>query len=269
MISKALKLIAGHKIIVGLAIIILVGGGYFGYKKVSGPKADVQYLTAKVEKGMLVSSVSGTGQVSALNQVEVKPKVSGDIILVKVVKGQEVKEGDLIAQIDSRDAAQKVNEAAVNLENAELELEELLFPSDTLTLMQAENAVIDAKNSLAKLKTTQADNREEALKKKEKAEDDLSSAYEDAYNDIANTFLDLPTIMTGIYTILYSNEIADSETTVTPASNYSALINSFVGGEYNKRIKMESYVDNAKNYYEKAKENYDKNFDNFKDANRH
>jgi len=269
MFSKILKSVINHKIITVIVLLAVIAGGYFGYKKINGQEAGVQYIIAVVEKGMLVSSVSGTGQVSALSQVEIKPKVSGDIVSANVKKGQGVKGGDLIAQIDSRDAARSVNEAKANLENAKLDLQELLAPSDSLTLMQTENAVTDAKDSLAKLKTTQENNYQETLKNKQAAEDSLNSAYEDAYNVITNTFLDLPNVMAGIYTIFYSNEIADSEITVSPASNYSVLINSFLGRDEEKRLKMQSYVENAKSYYEKAKSDYDKSFDDYKNANRY
>jgi len=103
---------------------------------------------------MLISSISGTGQVSASNQVEINPKVSGDLVSVNVKVGQTVKQGDLIAQIDARSAARSVADAKSSLENAKLELEELLAPIDKLTLIQAENSLADAKDSLIKLKTT-------------------------------------------------------------------------------------------------------------------
>lgn len=268
MISKILKSIFQHKIIAVVTFLILAGGGYFGYKKINSQSVSVQYITATAEKGTLISSISGTGQVLASNQVDINPKVAGDIISVNVKKGQKVKEGDLIVQIDSRDSARSVNEAKANLENAKLDLQELLAPADSLTLMQAENAVVDGKTSLAKLKTTQENNYQETLETKQKAEDNLTKAYEDTYNDIADTFLGLPGIFTGLYTVLFSYEIADSESAVSSSNaNNSALLNAVADSKKNDEFKR--YLEIAEDDYAEAKVDYDENFSDYKSTSRY
>ncbi|MDD5290764.1 MAG: efflux RND transporter periplasmic adaptor subunit [Patescibacteria group bacterium] len=269
MFLKIIKLVINHKVIAAIILLAVIVSGYFSYKEITKQEEVVSYTTSAVEKGMLISSVSGTGQVSALNQVDLKPKVSGDIVSVNVIKGQKVKEGDLIAQIDSRDAAQAVNEARANLENAKLDLQDLLAPPDALTLMQAENSLTSTRDSLAKLKITQENNRQTTLKNKQDAQDNLASAYEDAYNNIASTFLGLPNVMSGIYAVLYSNEVADSEITISPASNYSVFINSFLGRDEDERLKMQSYVEKAQSYYNEAKSDYDNSLEDYKSASRY
>ena len=256
-----------HKIFSLMILTAIITGSYFSYQKINTQEGGVSYKTQTVEKGMLILSISGTGQVSALNQVNIKPKVSGDIVAVSVVNGQQVKEGDLIAQIDSRDASRKVSEAQASLENTKLDLKELLSPVDNLTLIQAENSLADAKDSLTKLKITQTNNYQETQEAKQKAEDNLEKAYEDAYNDIADTFLDLPNIVIGIYTVLFSDEIADSEITVSHGWNKSALINSVQGSD--DRDDFEDYLDKAEDNYRTAEDAYDDNFDDYKDIGRY
>ena len=264
--KKLVTLIWGHKI-VSLVVIAVMIGSYFGYQKMNTQEGEVSYKTQAVEKGMLILSISGIGQVSASNQVDIKPKVLGDVVAVSVVGGQQVKGGDLIAQIDSRDAARKVSEAQASLENAKLDLEELLAPVDNLTLIQAENSLADAEDFLTKLKTTQTNDYQEKQEARQKAEDNLEKAYEDAYNNIADAFLDLPDIMTGLYTVLFSDEISDTEVGVGQNTNNSALLNPI--NDSGDRDDFEDYLDKAEDDYNTAKDAYDDNFDEYKDISRY
>jgi HlyD family secretion protein len=125
--SKIFKQILSHKLITGIILVLIIGGGYFGYQRLAGNKNAVRYATAAVEKGTLIVSVSGSGQVSASDQVDIKPKVSGDIIDVSVKNGQEVKKGTLLVQVDDRDAQKAVQDAEINLETAKIALDEAQY----------------------------------------------------------------------------------------------------------------------------------------------
>ncbi len=122
-----------------IIVILVLVGGYYGYKTFFVAKQVTRYVTTKASKGTLIVSVSGSGQVSAINQVEVKSKVSGDIKYIAVVNGQEVRAGNLIAQLDSRDAEKSVRDAEANLESAKLAL-------DKLNLQSSQQARGDALN---------------------------------------------------------------------------------------------------------------------------
>lgn len=267
--KKILSFVWRHKIIFLIILAVMAAGGYFVYQKINSKAGVVRYVTAAVQKGVLISSVSGTGQVSSSNQVDIKPKVSGEIATVNVKNNQEVKQGDLLIQLNTRDAALKVSEAQLTLENAKLDLETLFSPSDIYTLIQAENALTDAQESLAKLKINQENNYQTALEARQKAEANLKKAYEDAYNNIANAFLNLPDMMTGLNTVLNSREIADSDVSLNRNSNKNILINSFYLKDYEDRDQFESFVDKADNNYQEAKTLYDQVFDDYKDASRY
>jgi len=139
-----------RKFVTGISIIIIIIGGYFGYQGLTGDDDSVQYVTVAVTKGTLVLSVSGSGQVSVSDLVDIKPKANGEVVAVYVEQGEEIREGALIVQIDSRDAQRDVRDAETNLETAELELDKLLEPIDALDLLQAENDLIQAKESKQK-----------------------------------------------------------------------------------------------------------------------
>ncbi len=267
--KKIIALIRGHKIIFFFIIAVIALGGYFIYQKINTKENNISYLTAKVQRGILISSIFGTGQVSSLNQIEIKPKVSGNVVLVNIKNGQAVEQGELIFQVDSRDVARKINEAQAILENTKLELEELLAPIDNLTLIQAENSLADAEDSLIKLKMTQKNNYQETTETKQKEEDNLAKAYEDAYNSIAGVFLDLPGIVTGIYTVLYSNEISNSEPTATQNSNNFVLLNSISVNNNDKRNDFQKYLNSAEDNYKEAKDSYQESFDDYKNIDRY
>ena len=135
MILKIKTFIFSHKIIVGLALIIIVIGGYFLFRnKTSG---ETRYITEVVQKGNINSTVTGTGQIEASDTVNLNAKASGDITYVGVKVGQTVKRGTLVASIDSRDAKN-------SLESARISLAKLTASPDTLTLLQKQNAVLDS-----------------------------------------------------------------------------------------------------------------------------
>ena len=172
-----------------LILIILLISGYFVWQKVANKEVATSYTLAKVSKGSLIKTVSGSGQVSASSQVDLSPKASGEITKLAVVQGQEVKSGDLIAQLDASDVYKSLRDAEVNLASAKLALQKIQQPTEALTIMQAENALTTAQES------------------KLKAEEDLAKAYEDGFNNIANAFLVLPEIISGLENVLYDNEI--------------------------------------------------------------
>jgi HlyD family secretion protein len=246
MIRKILKFATRHKIIVSIIIIIAILGGCLGYTKIFSKNDTIRYVTAKVQKGTLVVSISGSGQVSASNQIDIKPKASGDVIYVGVKNGQEIKAGTLIAQLDAQDAQKTVRDAEVSLESAKLSLEKIKKPADTLSILQAENSLAQAKES------------------KQKAEDDLQKAYEDGFNTVSNAMLDLPGIMSGIEDMMFHN-------TIDPRSGYGDNITWYVNQtnyQTGAKDKAIHYMNDVYNAYNNARKMYEENFDNYKTTSR-
>jgi len=227
------------KIIIPL-LLLLILGVYFGQKALTNKKNETRYVTAAVEKGTLVVSVSGSGQISASDQIDIKPKVSADIVSVLAEKGEEVRTGKLIMKLDETDFQKAVNDAQTSLETAKLELEELLEPPDELTLLQAENTLTQAQES------------------KEKAEDNLNKAYEDGFNTVSNVFLELPDVMAGLYDIIYTSTLDKTLWNVDYYANRAALYDE----------KALQYRDDTKSAYQKARQEYNQNFQDYKSASR-
>lgn len=89
------------------------------------------------------------GQVRA-NVVQITPRVSGPIIRLPIRDNQEVKEGDLLFQIDPRTFREKVNQARADLDNTRDELETLARQVEVARagVKQAESVVIQEKSAL-------------------------------------------------------------------------------------------------------------------------
>lgn len=249
--SKQVEYIKRHKILLIIIFVIIIGVPYYFYNKhqVNKKAKQIFYVVSNVEKGNIISSISGTGQVSDSNQVDLKSKVSGEITYLNLKSGQIIKQGQVLARIDSKDAQKTVRDAKTSLESAKLSLEKLKKSAEGLSLIQAQNSLDQAKES------------------KQKAQDNIEKAYEDAYTSISNAFLDMPTIMTELDDILYSNGIGRDEVSIgSGQDNSSALINSTISTD---RDKLEVFQDTAERDYNTARPKYNTNFNNYKNSTRY
>lgn len=248
MIKKIINFIFSHKIISLIALTVLIGVSYFIYQRIDNQEQDVQYVLAEVQRGSIAVSVSGSGQISSSDQVDIKPKISGDIEYIGVKMGQEITKGNLIFRIDNSKAQKIVRDAEIDLETAELELAKLLEPTDELDLLRMENDLAQARES------------------KQGAGSDINQAYEDAFSDISNAFLDLPTIIARLRDIFYSKEIADSEMNCSNVNNISCLVN---GIDYKDQNWLEKIINNGEDDYNLAREKYNQNLEVYQESSRY
>ncbi len=181
-----------HAISLAVLIVLLAGGGWLYVAKGSASKKGAKYVLAAAVQGSVAVSVSGSGQVSTSNQVDIKPKISGTMISIRVKKGDMVKEGAILLELDTRDARKAVRDAEENLRSAQLSLEKIKKPIERLSLLQAENALSQAKRELEGLQEPpdglsilQAENTlEQSKESNEKAESALKKEYDDGFNSV-------------------------------------------------------------------------------------
>jgi HlyD family secretion protein len=83
-----------------------------------GPKIDPAKL-AKVERGDLAKSVVATGKIQPVTNVEVKSKASGIVQSLLVDYGDQVKKGQVLAELDKQQIMAQVNQQRATLEAAE------------------------------------------------------------------------------------------------------------------------------------------------------
>src|SRR5947209_16954349 len=136
------KLVRRHGVylLASLAILIAAWGGYVGWQhrataKIAAatgaaPPPAIPVSVATAQRRDVPIYLTGLGTVQAFNTVTVKTRVDGELIRVAFTEGQDVKAGDLLAQIDPRPfqaaydqaVAKKVQDEA-NLANAKLDLQ--------------------------------------------------------------------------------------------------------------------------------------------------
>ncbi len=195
MLRKIFNFLIKRKTASAIIIVLLAAGGYFLYTTLTKSAGEIRYVLASVQKGTIIVSVSGSGQVSASNQVDIKSKVAGDVVYVGIKKDQGLKAGTLLVQIDARDTQRAVSDAEITLASAKIDLEELLAGSDAQSLLQAQNALAQAERDLEKAEKTYENIGTDA-------ESTLVSAYEDGYSNVSTSFFNLSGYMKDLQDVM-------------------------------------------------------------------
>ena len=82
-----------------LGLLVATGAVYYFFS--SNNKQETTYLTESVTHGNLEKTVVASGSVESVNEVDVGAQASGKITKLYVKLGQEIKKGEMIADIDS------------------------------------------------------------------------------------------------------------------------------------------------------------------------
>ena len=191
-LTKIKLFITSHKTISVIILIVVVFGIYWLHGKLTSTAGETKYTLSVVAKGTVISTVSGSGQVSASSQIDLKPTVSGIITSARVKAGDKVSAGQTLFTLDDIDAQKTVRDAEVSLVSAKLSLAKLQEPADVLSLTQSQ------------------DNLAKAIASKQNAETSLTKAYGDGFNNVSSTFLDLVPTIDGINTILGQVNLSDN-----------------------------------------------------------
>ena len=116
--------------------------------------------TVEVVRGNLLISAEATGTVEPIREVEVKSKASGEILRLHADIGDEVRPGQILADIDPRDVQNRFDQTEADLEVAQVRLEiaesqiersTLLLEREVITAQEHEGARVEYANSRANL----------------------------------------------------------------------------------------------------------------------
>ncbi|MBR5347296.1 MAG: efflux RND transporter periplasmic adaptor subunit [Deltaproteobacteria bacterium] len=142
-------------------LLAIVAGGAFWYWQHTGKTGKIAYLTETAARGAITRQVVATGTIGAVDLVSVGAQVSGQIKKLHVKLGQQVKQGDPVAEIDS---VSQLNQ--YNTDRA---------------ILASRKADLVAKEANLRIAQTRFE-REKALYKKSATS---KEAYEDAENTLA------------------------------------------------------------------------------------
>lgn len=226
--KNIISLILKRKISAGFIIISLIAVSYFVLR--GDGSAETRYVLAAIERGTIVSSITGSGQVSVSDQIDIKPKVSGDIIYVGVKNGQEVRTGQFLVQLDSSDAQKAVRDAELALRDAEIQFEKWLL--------------------------NQNDSADGLEKSTKDAHKNLEKSYQSAFNTVSGVFLDWPDTVDDLLDVLYDDSVSGSS-----QQNIGAYQN-IVDTRYSSDSAV--YIYGAKADFQSAESAYRANFHDYK-----
>jgi HlyD family secretion protein len=100
----------------GVAAALALGG--IGWWIARSGEGDVQYRTARIERGRLEATVAASGTVTPVTQVQVGTQVSGQIKELFVDFNSDVKAGQLLARIDPEAFSYKLRQVQADLDSA-------------------------------------------------------------------------------------------------------------------------------------------------------
>lgn len=141
-------------ILLGLAI--AGGTGWLLFQPKGGKdEKKVETKRVKVERGDITVSVTATGEIKPLKEIELKSKASGLMVHFQKLPSETVKEGELLAELDKKVEQRNLSLAESNLLTAEANLE-LTKHKYTADLKNAESESVatkeDEKQKLAELR---------------------------------------------------------------------------------------------------------------------
>ncbi|MCK7545678.1 efflux RND transporter periplasmic adaptor subunit [Marinobacter bryozoorum] len=107
-----------------LLLVLVIGALVAGWWYASRPAAQPSLLTVAVERGDLEDLVTATGVLQPRDYVDVGAQVSGQLEVIHVDTGDQVRKGDLLAEIDPTVYTARVDATRAQLRNQKAQLME-------------------------------------------------------------------------------------------------------------------------------------------------
>ena len=111
-------------LLLGIAVVAILGGGAWWWTARKGEAADSAYRTATIERGDIRVAISATGTLSAISTVTVGSQISGQVTDVLVDYNSEVKKGEVLARIDPSTYEAQIEQGNAQIANAQASLKQ-------------------------------------------------------------------------------------------------------------------------------------------------
>ncbi|MFH1159491.1 MAG: efflux RND transporter periplasmic adaptor subunit [bacterium] len=132
-----------------LAVVVgLLAGGYFIYSS-TRKAAGYEWKFAVIEKGDISTTVTATGTLSAVTTVQVGTQVSGTIDKILVDFNDHVRQGEVIAILDTSYLAASLQDAYANFHRNEVQMRQTKRDYDRAKLLFEQKVVAEADYDLA------------------------------------------------------------------------------------------------------------------------
>ena len=138
-------------LIIGAVVLVVLIGGFFIVRQMLPPLPNGDALasleTVRLERGPLTTMIGATGSLRSAQSAFITWQASGEVGQINVKLGQEVADGDVLAELDPDSLSQSILQAQIDVINAQTALDDLYEPEAVL-IAQAEQDVEDAQQSL-------------------------------------------------------------------------------------------------------------------------
>ena len=146
---------ARRYIIVGVAVVVLLGIITLAYRAFSSDVPEVEVVRAAAESSDVGGTVlSATGYIVAHHTINVNSKVTGRLAWIGVEKGDKVKEGQVLVRLEDQEFRASYEQAKGAVANARAYLDELQHGSRPEEVEQAQHNLDEARATLANDKVT-------------------------------------------------------------------------------------------------------------------
>ena len=147
---------ARRYILGGIGIVVLLGIVAMAYRVLTPSAAEVETVRAASEGGSDVGGVvlSASGYIVAHHKINVNSKVTGRVKWIGVEKGDKVKEGQVLVQLEDDEFRAQHEQARGAVENAKAYLAELQNGSRPEEIQQAQHNLDEARATAANDKIT-------------------------------------------------------------------------------------------------------------------
>ncbi|NUM25267.1 MAG: efflux RND transporter periplasmic adaptor subunit [Candidatus Buchananbacteria bacterium] len=163
-----------------LALVVVIAVGGFVFVKLGSQKPTVEYQTEEVKQGLLVQTVSATGQVKSAQDIELNFKNTGRLSVLNVKTGDKVTKDQVLAQLRSTDLAINVSKARASLDEAVANLNRVKAGATTEDIAVYEAAVKKAEtdyyNAQTELESTKETYSQASENERQSALVDISGA---------------------------------------------------------------------------------------------
>lgn len=140
------------KVILFVLLLVLIKGTFSVYAyffQEPNPEFDANQLeTSKAHRSDLFETVKVLGKSNLVDEQKLRFNLTGRVTVVNFAAGSSVKKGDIIAELDKSDVENDIKQAEITLQNAEIDLDNLLKGGGSLNIKRAENSLEYSKVNL-------------------------------------------------------------------------------------------------------------------------
>ncbi len=167
--------------------IVLVGGATFFAIAPKKPKIDLAKLTVPVQAQNLTVRITANGTVQPIQSVNLSPKTSGRLAKLFVEQGDQLQQGQMVAQMENAELQAQLAKAKADLNQAQARLAESKAGSRKEEIDQAQARLDQAKANLdaALAKKPREVDQAKAQVEAAKSRVNLAQARADRYSNLA------------------------------------------------------------------------------------